>query len=285
MTKSPKKKNGMYERCVTRITNMSYSSLFLVWVSMAFSFGCLYFGLSYLEGHGPLLQEGIPMTHRFWNSIYYSIITATSTGYGDIVPHGISKGFAAIQSISALFIFAVFVTKLVSHRQEMTLMEVHRLTFEDVFHNTREGLFICRKDFDHIIEEAEDEKELDDEHWENLTIAYRQMQTLLQEIPDFYANDIHLYTIDEKREKLLIESVKRTLHRINQMLDMLSSKGINWASHTESMQELEEMTRMVDTITPLWKERSPHDSNEAFADILKLKESVHKHVNASLPLN
>ncbi|MBT5236889.1 hypothetical protein HOL63_00785 [Candidatus Peregrinibacteria bacterium] len=260
------------------LTGLSYTTLFTVWLLMAVGFGAAYFGMSYVgeSTHSPTdLAEIADPFYRFANAMYYSIITATSTGYGDITPQGISKLFAAVQSITALLVFAIFVTKLVSHQQELTLTEVHRLTFEDVFHNTREGFYICRKDFDHAIAHAEKNGTIDFEHWENIVIAYRHLQTLFEEIPDFYANDMHNYTIDIKREQLLAESAHRTLHRINVMLDTFSSKDIEWATHERSMKELQELVNVISTITPLWEERSPYDLMESFADILQMKERMH----------
>lgn len=284
----PEQKNGRIHptvRLMEKLNKYSYSTLFTIWASMAILFGFAYFGLTYLgDGiHAPQqLLEIDSAFIRFMDAIYYSVITATSTGYGDITPHGFSRILASMQSISALFVFAVFVTKLVSHQQEMTLTEVHRLTFEDVFHNTREGMYICRKDFDHIMRYAEQHNALDQEHLDNMTSAYKQIQTYLEEIPDFYQNEIHKYTIDSKREELLLESVHRTLHRINQMLDLLSSRDIDWVAHEPSMKELQEIVAIISDITPLWKERSPYEAFEAFEDIIQTKERVHARLHQSM---
>ena len=98
------------------LTKLNYTTLFGIWAGMAVLFAFFYFGLSYLSGgeHGPSQFHNMAPALRFYNALYYSVITATSTGYGDITPHGISKIVACMQSISALFVFAVFVTKLVS---------------------------------------------------------------------------------------------------------------------------------------------------------------------------
>jgi hypothetical protein len=268
------------------LTSFSYTTLFAIWSSMAVFFAAAYFGLTYVgDGiqHAPTILADIadPLM-RFANALYYSIITATSTGYGDITPVGFSKVLASMQSISALLVFAIFVTKLVSHQQEMTLTEVHRLTFEDVFHNTREGMYIARKDFDHIIREAHKHQKLNMEHWENMIIAFRQLQTLFEEIPDFYENEVHHYNLDEKREQLLLEAVHRTLHRINQMFDVLSAEGIDWVSHHDVMKEINELVHIVNEITPLWKKRSPYEAHEAFEDIIQMKERMHLKIMKSL---
>ncbi len=251
---------------------------------MAFLFALIYFGLSFVgQGqHGPTEFHNMPAWLRFYNAIYYSVITATSTGYGDITPHGLSKIVASLQSITALFVFALFVTKLVSHQQELTLNEVHRMSFEDVFHNTREGMFIARKDFDHVMDTIKDKGTIDTEHWENITTAYRQLQTILEEIPDFYENEIHRYTIDENRENLLLEAVHRTLHRINQMLDLMSTYNIDWTSYEVSMHELGKLVSIVTKMTPVWKERSPYEALESFEDILEMKERMHLKILKSI---
>lgn len=286
---TPRKPIGKTPRAfiiIEMLTNLSYTTLFTIWSAMAVFFAAAYFGLSYMETgveHAPTDLANITDPFiRFANALYYSIITATSTGYGDITPVGFSKVLASMQSISALLVFAVFVTKLVSHQQELTLTEVHRLTFEDVFHNTREGMYIARKDFDHIIREAEEKGELDGEHWENMIIAFQQLQTLFEEIPDFYENEVHHYTIDEKREQLLLEAVHRTLHRINQTFDALSSKDIDWVSQSDVMKEIEELVHIVNEVTPLWKERSPYEAFEAFEDILQMKERMHLKIMKSI---
>lgn len=282
---APKSRHHRALAFIEKLSSYSYGTLFTIWASMAVGFACTYFAMTFVGdgGQAPTGLLGVePLFIRFMDALYFSIITATSTGYGDITPVGVSRVLASIQSISALLVFAVFVTKLVSHQQELTLTEVHRLTFEDVFHNTREGMFIARKDLDHIIRMVEKEGKLDAEHWENLNIAYRQLQSLFEEIPDFYENEIHHYTIDERREQLLLEAVHRTLHRINQTLDVMSAHGIDWVSQERSMKELQTLVHMVTEITPLWQERSPYEAHESFEDILQMKERMHLKVMKSV---
>lgn len=282
MPKEIQKKIHM--RLIEKVTTLPYTSLFLLWIGMAVGFGFLYFKLSiWAPEHGPTGMEGLGTVERLLDSLYYSIITATSTGYGDITPQGLSKLLAAMQSIMALFVFAVFVTKLVSNRQEITLEQVHRLSFEDVVHNTREGMHQMRSDFDRAIQEAEETGSLSEERWTDILIAYKQGQSILQEIPDFYDDGNHLYTIDERREQLLQEGVHRTLHRINQLLDVLSAKGIDWTSDERSMEELRELIRIVNEATPLWKEESPYEQlHEAFEDILHINQKIHSSIQSTM---
>ena len=280
----PETKQTFINRQIEWLTSLSYSTLFTLWIAQAALFGLAYFLLAlFAPAHGPTqlaAEPGVLVT--LLDSAYFSIITATSTGYGDITPLGASKILASLQSIVALMVFATFVTKLVSHKQELALREVHKLTFEDVFHNTREGLYLARKDCDRLVKHLETNNALDEEHWKNMVIVFRQTKTLLQEIPQFYADDesqTGLYTIDRDREALLHEAVHRTLHRINQMLDSLSEHRISWEDNPEAANQLGLLVKSVDVVVPIWQEESPY--TEVFEDILHLNQSIHKRIQES----
>jgi hypothetical protein len=268
---------------VESVTRWSYPALFLLWVGLAASFGLAYFLLSYAPGiHGPTELQGMTILRRLLNSFYYSVITATSTGYGDIVPQGFSKVLASFQSLLALFVFAVFVTKLVSHRYEIALQQVHKLSFEDMFHNIREGFYIVRKDFDRLIERVSTLHQLSAQDWVDLTTAYRQAQSYLRRLPDFYDGQNRLYTIDARREELLQEGVQRTLQRLLHLLQILSTKHIAWTEQNECVEELREFIQMVRMITQEWRAQSPHHRMEAFEQIQDLSERIQQMIEATV---
>lgn len=266
-----------------QLTQASYAVLFGAWLIVVFLFGVLYFLFSHLPGQGPTFFENLTVIEHFLNSLYFSIITATTVGYGDIVPQGFSKVLVSIQSVTSFVLLGIFVAKIVSHKQEVALEEVYRHTIEDIFHNTREDLFIIRKDLDRIIEEVEETGGLSNDTWVLLTTAYRQAQTILQEIPEFYSTERNLYTLDPKREELLFEAVTRTLHRMNRLLDALSRRGVDWTAHRESVKELRELTRAIRVIASLWHERSPHAKTESFEDILSLNDTIHSRIEGVAP--
>lgn len=270
---------------IDSVTHMSYRQLFQLWIGLTCTFALCYFALSYTAGHhGPTELENLSIEHRLFNSLYYSIITATSTGYGDIVPQGFSKFLASLQSMLSLFVFAIFVSKLLSRQQEIALREVHKLSFEDIYHNLREELFIARKDLDVIQLKVEAGQELNEDDWENMTVVYQSVGTILREIPDFYDTSSNLYTIDPGREELLHESVHRTLHRINQVLDAMSKHKVDWVSQEESITELRELMKVIDDSTASWRTKSPYGKDEAFESIMHLKDSMHARMEKALPV-
>jgi len=263
------------EGIMDRISALPYRTLFMFWGLNVFLFACIYAALSYVPGHGPTGLDSLRLSERLASSLYYSVITATNTGYGDIVPLGYSRLFAALQSVTELFLFALFIAKLVSNRQDIALTEVHKLSFELTFHNIREDFYVARKDFDHLIEIARARDSLSESEWERLAVAYQHTTSLLNEVPNFYDVTSDLYVIDPRREILLLEAVQRTTTRITDVLNALSTANIDWKSHHESRGELRELVITLDKLVPLWRDHSHDQNHDAFMRITGALDELH----------
>ncbi len=267
-----------------RITQATYTELFALWITLNTSFAVLYFLLAtYHPLHGPTSIAGLLWPERLSNSFYFSLVTGTSLGYGDIVPLGFSKVLAMLQVSLALMIFAVFVTKLVSRRHEIAINEVYRMTFEGIFYHIRQGLFVVRKDFDALMHHVRHHGTLTPREWETLKTSFLQAQSLIEEIPELYEGQYHnLYSIDPKRERLLFEAIQRTLQRIDALLLTFQQHNVNWLDHEETTRELHALLQIIDNIMPLWRERSPYHRVEEFEDIFHLGEQLHTRIKGTL---
>lgn len=270
-------------RLFERITTLPYSVLFFTWIGLALVFGFAYMALSYMPGHGPTDLDGMGFWARFGNSLYYSIITATSTGYGDITPMGLSKLLAALQSIMALMIFALFVTKLVTIRQDIALRQVHKMTYEDVYYKIREGFYIIRKDFDQIIAVIAKHKKLTEENWADLRVAFQQGGSLLSDIPDFYDEQHQIYTIDVQREHLLQEGVHRTLERVEDLLNMMEKQHIRIEEHENCLKELSKLLETTRDVIFYWQEQSSYDDAKMFEAILSVNARIQEKLEGISP--
>src|SRR5208283_1980521 len=95
--------------------------------------GSAYWFGAFMGDHG-LVEAGRPVgadLKGFASAIYFAFVTATSVGYGDIVPIGGARVIAVSEAIAALLIFGAVVAKFVSHRQDVLVSEIHRVTFEE----------------------------------------------------------------------------------------------------------------------------------------------------------
>jgi hypothetical protein len=91
------------------------------WALSAFSMGGL-------REEGQVIGGGL---HGLLTSVYFSFVTATSVGFGDVVPLGAVRSVAIAEAVVGLLIFGAVVSKLVSRRQEQVIGEIHRIAFED----------------------------------------------------------------------------------------------------------------------------------------------------------
>src|SRR6202021_1632313 len=89
------------------------------------------FWLGALIGEHGLVEGGRPLDadlNGFVSALYFSFVTATSIGYGDIVPIGAGRVIAVAEAVTALLIFGAVVAKFVSHTQEELVSEIHPTT-------------------------------------------------------------------------------------------------------------------------------------------------------------
>lgn len=126
------------------ISRVSTVQLFLIWIGTVLLCGFGYWLASLLGEHG-LVEAGSPLgadLHGLGSSIYFSFVTATSLGYGDIVPIGGARILAVIESVAALLLFGAVVAKFVSHRQDELMLEIHRVTFDDRLDRVQSNLHL-----------------------------------------------------------------------------------------------------------------------------------------------
>ena len=115
------------------VQERSTLTLFLIWIGMILLCGLAYW-IGALEGDHGLVEGGRALgadLNGLGSAIYFSFVTATSIGYGDIVPVGVARAIAVVEAISALMIFGAVVAKFVSRRQDQLMGEIHRTTFEE----------------------------------------------------------------------------------------------------------------------------------------------------------
>ncbi|MBF0531954.1 MAG: hypothetical protein HQL23_02535 [Candidatus Omnitrophica bacterium] len=78
-----------------------------------FIFGfCLMFCAALVYTQGQLMMDSVITKPSFLESIYFSYITVTRIGYGDIVPIGFNKVVALCEEFIGIFLIPIFITGL-----------------------------------------------------------------------------------------------------------------------------------------------------------------------------
>ena len=134
-------------RFVDALADRSVGALFWLWIAIVLGCGVAYWLLAWASPRFALMSNGGPIDtglRGFLPALYFSAVTATSVGYGDIVPTGVSRVLAVLEGIAGLILFGCVVSKFVSRRQEQLIGEIHRIAFEDRLGRVRTNLLLVR---------------------------------------------------------------------------------------------------------------------------------------------
>ncbi|MFN8547683.1 MAG: potassium channel family protein [Candidatus Eisenbacteria bacterium] len=135
----------------------SFRRLFALWLSVVMGSAFLYY-LGPLVGLAGLHEQGHAVAadlRGLGTAIYFSFVTATSIGFGDVVPVGIMRVIAVAEGAAGLLVFGIVVSKLVSGRQEMLTEEIHRTTFEERLGRVRTNLHLVLSELQALGEDCD----------------------------------------------------------------------------------------------------------------------------------
>ena len=109
------------------------ADLVVMWVAMILVCGVAYWLAGLSAAHGLMVgPQHVPFdASGLATAVYFSVVTATSVGYGDVVPLGAARVLAVAEAIAGLLAFGVVVSRFVSRRQDELVREIHRITFEE----------------------------------------------------------------------------------------------------------------------------------------------------------
>jgi len=134
-------------RFIDALAERSVGALFWLWLEIVLGCGLAYWLIASLFPQFALMSNGAPIPGGLPGllpALYFSAVTATSIGYGDIVPAGVARVLAVGEGIAGLILFGCVVSKFVSRRQEELIGQIHRIAFEDRLGRVRTNLLLVR---------------------------------------------------------------------------------------------------------------------------------------------
>jgi hypothetical protein len=114
------------------IESLSATQIFFVWLAMVVVCGALYW-LTGFARHPGLVDSGRPIAGTFeglLSALYFSFVTTTSVGYGDVLPVGPVRIISIFEAVTGLLLFGALVAKFVSRRQDELVRDIYNVTFE-----------------------------------------------------------------------------------------------------------------------------------------------------------
>jgi hypothetical protein len=274
----------------TFLEKTSFMQIFAIWLCIVILFGTAYFLLSSSTGNS-LISRGDPLvsnTEGFFDSIYFSFITATTLGYGDISPSGISKLFATLEAIIGLIMFGIIVSKVVSVKQDVVLEEIYDISFKENLNRLRSALYLFREDLNKIIFKIENKyitaREINDLWVVMTTLDTTLIDTYKVLCPERKAKHEYYKTVDGMRLELIFNSIRLSLSRLLDLLLLLNRNGYSW-KNSSMVGSIKNNLEYIENITQYYSKKSLDKKNEEkLAEIMLVKDHILEQLSVEMPL-
>lgn len=210
----------------------TFKGILGTWFLIIIIFAIAYFLLSSFTESFLLAYDGVHIIQfdfmGFLNSLYFSAVTATSLGFGDIAPRGVNKLLAAFESVFGLIIYGLLISKIVSVKQQAILEEVYELSFEDNVSRLRSSLHVSRNDFTQVLDKLEN-KSLSRKQLSDIWVVITLFDTNLYNITKLIAPRRRIddagfsRKLDNFRLELVLSSIAGCVARLLEMYAELSN--------------------------------------------------------------
>jgi hypothetical protein len=230
-------------RFVDALADRSVGTLFRLWLEIVVLCGILYWALLWIDASALAAGGGGIGTgvRGLLSALYFSAVTATSVGYGDIVPTGAARVLAIAESIAGLILFGCVVSKFVSRRQEALIGEIHHIAFEDRLGRVRTNLLLVRAELQATARLCE-----------GLEMAPREAMSRVEGAAIVLVGELHavhdlLYRPQETPEESIFEAILAGLTSVfREFLDLLICvKGQRDARSPALAASIAAMTRLA----------------------------------------
>lgn len=218
------------------LEKVSVRQIFCIWMATIIISGIAYFLLQMYTPNSLVSLKGDTFTGitGLFNAIYFSFITATSTGYGDIVPLGIARLIALGEVVVGLLLFGSLISKFVSAKQELILQEIYDISFDEKINRIRSALYLFRSDANKIIDKIENST-ISPRRISDLWITFTTLENSMHEIIKVIRpqkNHSYIKHIDELNLELLLDSISLSLKKACDLFTILDDKQLNWRNDT-----------------------------------------------------
>jgi hypothetical protein len=213
------------------IDRITFAHILMVWLAMIVVFGFVYY---IFTNETTYLFYGMKDTkvYDIFDAIYFSFVSATTTGFGDIIPLGWFKLISIIEVVSGLMLLAVVTSKLVSIKQDSILNELYELSFTDRVNKLRSSLLLFRQNLDRIISKME-EGEIRKRDTNTIYIYLSSLEDTLREtlaMMEKPTDKNFIKGIDPVNMELIYNSIIHSFEKINEIISVFNSGRMEWRS-------------------------------------------------------
>ena len=229
------------------LDRMRFTYILIIWLLVVACFGLLYW---FTSGAGSYLEfsDSKEQVTDAATAIYFSFVTATTTGFGDVIPYGFFKVVAILEVVFGLLLLAVVTSKLVSIKQDAILEELYELSFTERINHIRASLLLFRQNIDRIVTLLE-EKGLKKRDLQGIILHISSFEDTLSGARILLTRPQHhlIRKLDVVNLELICTSIINSLEKFHELLLALNLKHVPWKTEI-TVKLIEQCFALTDSI-------------------------------------
>ncbi len=143
------------------VDSLSLNQWVGIWLGMVIGCGLTFWIVNQTAWAG-LHHNGFPLdpgVASLGDCLYFSVVTATTLGYGDITPVASwARVLAALEAVGGMVVVGALISKLLSTQQEVLLRETHSLAFNERLGRIQNSLHLLISEFQDMQSAHEDQR-------------------------------------------------------------------------------------------------------------------------------
>jgi len=216
-------------RDTTWLDKATFPKILAIWFVITLLFGGMYHFLATDSAHLVYARDNSKV-ENLTDTIYFSFVAATTTGFGDIVPFGWFKIIAVVQVVIGLLLLAVVTSRLVSIKQDAMLTELYDISFKEKISRLRSSLLLFRQSIDRVTTALE-EKEFKPKMIKLVNGYLTTLDYTVTEIKlaiDANKSNKYTKTLDPISTEILFNSTLSSFEKVEELLVTLGKEKLDW---------------------------------------------------------
>lgn len=136
-----------------RLSDISLKLIVALLIFVIILFSIAYYILAF-SNNGLVFSHETSAQVSFLNCVYFSVVTISSLGYGDMRPQGLSKILSCLEVLMGLGFLGLMVAKIASLKQDYQLRRVYSFMTKQFLDDFYESLNICHQGYKELLDEA-----------------------------------------------------------------------------------------------------------------------------------
>jgi hypothetical protein len=211
------------------IDRLKFVHILFLWLIVIISFGIIYFYFQNTQSYLLYNLKQAPVD-KLADTIYFSFVAATTTGFGDILPVGGFKIVAIFEVIFGMLLLALVTSKLVSIKQDVIIGELYDLSLNEKLNRIRSALLLFRQNLERIMAKIEDES-LHKREVKSIHVVISSFEDSLSEILHLVEKSKvseFLKKLDPTNTQLIFNSILNSYEKFNEFMALAKAKEIQW---------------------------------------------------------